>query len=96
MYVTLSLPNYAKAQQAQLAEGATGVPRLRSVAASLAQLVLTAIEESPYRIAFSLVQPRQSLLSVKMVVMYNIMGRQVGSHYVCAPPDMTPESRNYR
>jgi hypothetical protein len=31
-----------------------------------------------------------------MVVMYNIMGRQVGSHHVCAPPDTTPESRNHR
>jgi hypothetical protein len=31
-----------------------------------------------------------------MVVMYNIMGRQVGSHHVCAPPDITPEFRNRR
>lgn len=40
--------------------------------------------------------PVNPLVSVKMVVMYNIMGRQVGSHYVCAPPDMTPEFRIYR
>ena len=31
-----------------------------------------------------------------MVVMYNIMGRQVGSHHVRAHSDMIPEKRNRR
>ena len=42
--------------------------------------------------------PVQSVNSftVKMVVMYNIMGRQVGSHHVRAHSDMIPEKRNRR